>query len=1811
MNFIIPGYNITEKIHEGQQTIIYRALKELYQTKVILKATKSSYPTLQEITRLRHEYNILQSLHLEGITQILGLENVNNGLALVSEDFEGISLKSLINKQKLSIKFMLSIAIQLAEILSQLHKQHVIHKDIKPHNILVNEETSEVNLIDFSIASRLSKETPSITNPDLLEGTLAYMSPEQTGRMNRAIDYRTDLYSLGATLYEVFTGKVPFLAADAMELVHSHIAKTPEPPHLNNPEIPPTVSAIILKLLSKTAEERYQSSLGLKADLERCYQQLTTKGKIESFTPGKLDKSGQFLIPQKLYGREAEVAQLMSAFERVSLGQTEMVLVSGYSGIGKSSLVNEVHKPIVRQRGYFIAGKFDQFKRNIPYAALIQAFQDLIQQLLTEKSESLENWKSKLLTALGENGQIIIDVIPELERIIGKQPAVSEAGAAEKQNRFNRVFQQFIQVFAQQSHPLVLFLDDLQWADNTSLKLIQLLTTDADSKYLLLIGAYRDNEVDAAHPLTSTIEKIQADNGQINNIVLKQLSLTSVSALIADTLAVETEYDDKQVSSQVADRIQPLAELLYNKTQGNPFFLTQLLQTLYSEELLTFDFRQECWQWDIQQILSQEITDYGIVELIARNIQKLPEDTQKTLKLAACIGNRFNLYVLAVASEKSASETATFLWAALQAGLVLPLSESYKIPLVGTVDWEQNNYSLQIGYKFLHDRVQQAAYSLIPEDEKKATHLKIGQLVLANTPEPDIEENVFDIVNQLNIGREFIQSQVEKNKLAELNLIAGKKAKDSTAYDAATRYLNSSLELLDKNSWETQYQLTLDIHVEAVGAEYLNTNFERANQLSELVFERAKSLIEKIPVYETKIQFYMVQNQMPAVIKTVMPLLETLGFPLPKKANKLVVLMELLGTKIKLGKKQIEELVALPAMTDPYRLATMRLLNAVFAAAGATNPELVPVVAMRMINFSLKYGNCPETSVGYGLYGLILCAGMGDIKSGYQFGQLAVKLIDKFDFKQLKPKVYLLFWASIAHWKQPAKSIVEPSLEIIKASTEVGDLEYSAYAAFTYCVILFLSGISLEISCQNYSKYISIMATQKQQYHVQLNGVWRQLIFNLLNQNINQDILLNHNENASTKFSNSTFLTDIDNGTLMFNTSFTQCIFAYLMKNYTLAVETAKIAEKHSVSVLGIFPVAVHNFYYSLSLLAVYNNIFHEEKKQCLKKVIANQKTMNNWANHSCINFRHKYDLVEAEKARVLGQDYQAITYYEQAIAGANKEGYIHEEALACELAAEFHFSRNRAIIAKAYLLKSYYAYIRWGALAKVKDLEKRYPEIFSEVLKREASTIDFSATTSASFTLTSTTGTTGNHSAMLDMLSVMKASQAISGELVLEKLFSSLMTILMENAGARIGFLLLKQADKLVPVASGKLENNQVALLPLEHLLSPEDLPFSAINYVERTLEPVILTNASQEGIFTHDPYIVKHQPKSVLGMPIVYQAKLIGILYLENNLATGAFTKQRLEVLKLLTSQAAISLENATLYHELQELAAKERERAVELGESLNKLQQTQAQLVQTEKISSLGQLVAGVAHEVNNPVGFISGNLHHATEYVNALTNHISLYQENFPNPPDQIKEDAEDIEIEYLIEDLPQMLSSMKLGIDRIRDIMQSLRNFSRVDTADKKPADIHAGIDSTLMILQHRLKPKGELEEIAIIKEYGDLPEIACYSGSLNQVFMNIIANSIDAMEGERARSPKHITIRTEQIDDDKVVIRIKDDGPGMTEEVRERLFDAFFTTKPEGKGTGLGLSISYQIVVEKHGGKLQCVSAPGQGAEFIIEIPID
>ena len=1008
------AYQNLSQIHEGVTTIIYRGTRESDSTSVILKTLKAEYPTLEEITRLRHEYKILQRLNVEGVVKAFSLELYNNKLALILEDFQGISLHTWLKTQKISILFFLSLARQLAEILHELHQNYIIHKNIKPHNILINPQTKQIKFIDFSIASRLSRENPTISTPNLLEGTLAYMSPEQTGRMNRSLDYRTDFYSLGITFYEMLTNRLPFASNDPMELVHCHIAKTPTPPHQLNVEIPQALSSIVMKLLAKTSEDRYQSAFGLKVDLEEIGEKLQASSQLENFIPGRLDRSGCFLIPQKLYGREREVTALINAFERTSKGSSELMLVSGYSGIGKTSVVNEVHKPIVAKRGYFISGKFDQFKRNIPYAALIQAFQELIRQLLTESSEKIAIWKEKLQEALGSNGRVIMDVIPEVNLIIGQQPDVATLGPIESQNRFNRVFQQFLLVFTKPEHPLVIFLDDLQWADLASLKLLELLIANSNSQYLLLIGAYRDNEVSPTHPTMLAIKEIQKNGAIVNSVDLQSLKNDSVTQLVCDTL----------------DRTQKahnLAELIFKKTQGNPFFITQFFKTLHLEKQLIFDFAEGCWKWDIKEIQTLGITDSNVVELVVANIQRLPESAQETLKLAACIGNQFTLDILAIVSEETPSSTANKLWSALQMGLILPLSNDYKIPLVFEEgDWrfetrqQHSVYSDSanassaatltppISYKFLHDRVQQAAYSLIPDDQKKATHLKIGRLLLGKTANLALEDHIFDIVNQLNIGVELITAETEKEELANLNLIAGRKAKAALAYEPAARYLTMGLELLAEIGWKRQYELTLALHIEAAEVAYLNTDFERTEQLIQAVLQQGRTLLHKVKAFEIKIQAYIARGQLLEAVKMALQILKLLGVNLPEKPKKLDSFLGLVRTQMNLSFKPIKDIYNLPQMTDPIQLAAMSIMNIIFAAVFITVPDLFPLTVFKQINLSIKYGNAPTSAFAYANYGLILCGIVGNIEIGSQFGQLALSLLEQLNANPLKAKIF--FW---------------------------------------------------------------------------------------------------------------------------------------------------------------------------------------------------------------------------------------------------------------------------------------------------------------------------------------------------------------------------------------------------------------------------------------------------------------------------------------------------------------------------------------------------------------------------------------------------------------------------------------------------------------------------------------------------------------------------------------------------------------------------------------------------------------------------------
>ncbi|EGJ32319.1 MULTISPECIES: AAA family ATPase [Moorena] len=1543
----LSGYQVTEKLHESTNSLVYRGHRRADNQPVILKMLKQAYPSPERIAWFKREYETTKTINLPGVIDVYSWEKLETNWVMVLEDFGGESLNRIIPKQEFTIAEFLHLAIEIVDILGQVHQQHIIHKDINPSNIILNQNTGKLKLIDFGISTTLSREISTFRNPNVLEGTLAYISPEQTGRMNRAIDYRTDFYSLGVTFYELLTGQLPFPSNDVLELVHCHIAKQPKSPQELKPKIPAILSAVLLKLMAKNAEERYLSAYRIKADLAECLRQWQTKGQIDAFVIDQHNVSDQFQIPQKLYGREQEISTLLAAFDRVSQGASEMMLVSGYSGIGKSVLIQEVYKPLTRQHGYFISGKFDQFQRDIPYVSLIQAFRSLVQQLLTESEQEINNWREKLQLELGENAQVIIEVIPEVELIIGPQPPVPELPPTELQNRFNFVFQKFIKIFTQPEHPLVIFLDDLQWADRASLELIQLLMTAADNKYLFFIGAYRDNEVNEVHPLTQTLEKIESARVNIKRILLPPLALTDVSQLIVDTFFVDSIT------------AKPLAKLIQKKTGGNPFFINEFIKSLYSEGWLYFNYPSQKWEWDIEQIKAQPLTD-NVVELMTKKVKDLPTKTQALLKLAACIGNQFDLKTLAVIYEKSIGETATDLRSALQSGLIIPLSYAYQLV---ELDIEGLSNQLIVEYKFAHDRIQQAVYSLIPKADTQAVHLGVGKLLLQNTSSEESEQKLFEIVNQLNKGRELIEEQTERDELARLNLRAGKKAKSSAARQPAFNYLQTGLSLLSNQSWSQQYDLTLNFYVEAAEAAYTIANYDQMEPLIEIVLQKAQTLLDKVKVYEVKIQAYSAQIKFIEAIKTGLEVLKLLGIELPERPSQSDLTAEIEQIKSALGGRQPQELIDLPQMTDPYKLTTMGIMNYLFTPTFITNNQLCLVIWCRQVNLSIQYGNSADSAFPYVGYGIILCL-RGELEAGYQFGQLALKLLELFKDRTFKARTYSTYKIFLKHWKEPLRDTSSFCMEGYQSGIETGDLEHAASAIDGYVYALYLSGVELIDAKKETAKAIAATIQTKQEAFIHWTQTYMQAILNLMGEADNPCRLIGEAYDEEKMM--PAHLASGDRTALMhaYSHKLTLC---YLFQEFQQAVENADQFEEYAANAASSFIFTTAYFYDALARLAFYPDASETERAEILTKVAAKQEKMELWAKQAPMNFLHKFYLVEAERSRVLGKDSEARDYYDRAITLAHKNEYLNDEALAYELAGKFYLARNQNHVARHYLQDAHYTYQGWGAVAKVKDLEARYPQFLATVSTD-------SIKTSLNPSITDSGKTT---SGVLDINSILKASQTISGEIIPDKLLEKLMKILIENAGAQQGFLILYKDGDWVIEAEGTVDSDQVTTLqslPVDSVDAASQTPVlsvSIINYVARTQENLVLSDAANQGQFTRDPYIVATQPKSIICTPLLNQGKLSGILYLENNLTTEAFTSDRIEVLRMLSAQAAISIENARLYGQLEDynrnLELKVEERTQELSQTLEVLKATQAELIFENELLKSDEQAANFDYQV----------------------------------------------------------------------------------------------------------------------------------------------------------------------------------------------------------------------------------------------------
>ncbi|KYG07380.1 protein kinase [Sorangium cellulosum] len=1466
-------YAIIAVLYEGSDTLLYRAVREDDGLPVVLKVLRRDHADARALGRLRHEREVAAALNTPAVAKVYALGSAGGQATLILEDFGGRSLERLLGEPTPLERFF-PLALRLTDALAELHRHHVIHKDIKPQNLLYNAETGQVKITDLGIACLSPREPQDVVRHGLIEGTLAYMAPEQTGRMNRWIDERTDLYSLGVTFHEMLTGTLPFRASDPVEWVYCHIAKKPPAAHAIVPSIPPLLSAVVLKLLAKAAEERYQSALGLRHDLDACFGRWRATGAIQRFPLGQRDLSDRFQVPQRLYGREREVEALLAAFERVlTQGRPELVLVSGYSGIGKSSLVAELHRPVVRERGFFLSGKFDQLERDIPYHAFLQAFRGLVQDILCVSEEELERWRQRLREALGPNGGLLAGVLPELELLLGPQPPAPELPAVEARHRVHATLQRFVAACAQKERPMVLFLDDLQWADAASLQLLDQLITHAEASHLLLIGAYRDNEVGPAHPLSLMLADARKRGAVIGDIVLAPLSASDVGALVAGAVHAG------------ADQVEPLSRLVYEKTGGNPFFVLQLLLALHEEGLIAFDAGEAAWRWDIAAIRGKGFSD-NVVDLMVGKLKRLSASTQDALKLAACLGSSLTLDTLAVVATRQAAALRDALEEAVREGLLLRRNGDYR---------------------FLHDRVQQAAHALIPPAQLAEVHLCIGRLLLRGRSAAEREETLFDIVGHLNRGAALIRSPAERGDLAALNLRAGRRARAAAAHESAAALFAAGTALLGEDRWEAQYQLTYDLSLERARSAYTTGSLEEAERLLEELMARARTKIETAAVVELAAAVSQTRGQCARAVEIGLSWLRACDLDLPLHPSSARLDEETKSVWQALRDRPIEDLIRLPPMTHPEIKVMMDVLQGVTAPAIFVDQDLHYLLVMRMVKLSLQHGNAESSALAYAAFARLIGPGFGRYQEAYLFGKLGHDLADRSGSLTTKSQVFTLFGQMVVFWTRHYRETYPYTRAGFSAATESGHVNMACFNAIWAALFPLLSGEPLEDVLHEVEERLGFVRGAGYAFaHSALVG-GHAMVQTLRGRPVRFPTL------DGSDLDRSAFEARLEEGDLqgargLYYSLEAQALFVLGSPREALAAAT-RVTVEHPWRTEPYALIAENVYYLALSLAALCDEA-HEAQPSPLGALPAQlldcERQLGEWASSCPDNFLHKHALVRAEIARLRGHDPEAARLYEQAIASAREGGFVQHEAIACELAAGFYRARGLSIPEGAYLQKARAGFSRWGAHAKVEQLDQRYSHLVDR--KPIAPTVTFAV-----------------RAEQFDVLSVVKASQRISGELKLPRVLEMLLRIVVEHAGAEAGCVVLVRGEHAWTAAI-EAPSGAVRLLGADEASSAA-LPQSVLNYVRRSHQRVLLDDAAARHPFMEDEYFRRRRPRSVLCLPIVRQGRLLGLLYLENNLVTGAFTPGRLSVVELLASQSAISLENALLYAELEQENAERR--------------------------------------------------------------------------------------------------------------------------------------------------------------------------------------------------------------------------------------------------------------------------------------------
>ncbi|WP_224244226.1 trifunctional serine/threonine-protein kinase/ATP-binding protein/sensor histidine kinase [Hyalangium gracile] len=1788
-----PGYTLHQTLHESARSTLVRATRREDNCPVILKFPPDHGLDRRRTLELRREYTITRRVEGDGIVRALGLEEFPGGrIALVLEDFGGSSMRQLLDERgPLDVNTFLEFALCISEALGHIHRQGVIHKDIKPQNLIVNPDIRVVKIADFSLSAAIATETATPESPSRLVGTLAYMAPEQTGRMNRSVDSRADFYALGATFFEMLTGRRAFPASTPLELLHAHLAQLAPSPRDFAPELPEPLAAIVLKLLSKDPDARYQSTQGLIADLEECRRQLRERSQITPFPLGAADRSHAFRLPQGLYGRASDVALLMETHSRAAAGCYQLLLITGSAGIGKSSLVNELHRAAAASKGRFAEGKCDQLHRGIPFDALHQALSHLARQPLMEGQGESAEARQRLVELLGGNVPVLAEAVPEMRPLLGEQPPPIPLPPDQSKNRLALTLTRALQAFAAPGRPLILFLDDLQWADSSTLSWVQTLVHNSGNSSLLLVGAYRDAEVSQTHPLTLMLEELRAANAPLTQLHLMPLGPEEVSRMVREATAADPQ------------RALELGRFIHSRTSGNPFAVKAFLRFLHEKGMLHFHAHSGQWGWDLTQLEASEIPD-DVADLMAAEIQQLPAETGALLQAAACLEATFGFRELAVAQGTSSTETARALWSAIERGLVLPLSRDY---LLLDPQGVSPPADLEVPLRFLHDKVRQAAYSLIPRAERAERHVRIGLRLLEDARgRGTLEERVFSILPHLGHAPHLIDSPPLRLELAGLHLKAGRRAKTAGAYRTACELFRTGSLLLPPDAREREHELAFALQMELAEASYLAGEFEVARSIFSALLAQARTPVQRAGIHSLQALLTALSGQYDRALELGLEGLRLLGIELPVSPDQSMIAAELQAVMSQLGGRRLAGLLDIPRTSDPRVEMAVSLLADMQTAAYRCNQVLFALVVLRSVKLSLEHGNSRLSPFGYVTYGIFLVAVLDEPDTGWEFGQLATGLASHLQDPMMLSRIRYVRAGFIDHWTHSVRAANADLTEAHRNSLELGDWVHARDCMLVLLWRRFCMGDALPEILEENRKLMESIERTKDMVSLAVSVYLHRALQALIGSN---EQVPECDEKSPSQLAQVTL--HLSNAAQYY----------FLGQAEHALTETTK-----AIPLLpfyaGLFNLTLHALLHVLSAAAAFPGATEAKKKELLELMEQHLAYLEKCARRVPENFAPSHLLASAELARVKRQDPEAIAgEYGRAIAAARTSEFLNMEALANELAFRFHADQGHHSKALVYLLDALDAYERWGASSKVHLLameQASFLRTWSSSLKRWSTraqrALPFQRL-SGQEQAASSPSSSEALGETLDVSSLMKASQAISSELLFPQLVANLIQIVMESAGAQRGVLVLKRGEDFFVEALGEVGSHSGPLVPFQPLAQSGALCLAVAQQVLRTGTHVLLDDASSHEVFHVDPYIKRLNIRSVLCAPILHRRQIVGLFYLENNLTPSAFNASRLEVLSMLSAQAAISIENAGLYRKLEEyshtLEQRVHERTDELRQKNTQLQSTletlksmQLRIVTQEKLASLGALTAGIAHELRNPLNFVNNFSESSIELMQELREELS---------GSQVPSLAQWKRLEAALEELLDNSSRVREHGLRASNIIHGMLQHARNQRGEPQLTHINPLVEEIIRFVHHSLRAKSPPVHVPIEASFDPAaPPLLLAPEDIRRVILNLVDNACYAahVKAQRlgASAEPQVKVSTRWTGD-ALEIRVRDNGDGVPKGVHDKLFTPFFTTKPPGEGTGLGLSICHDIVVISLGGELRLESEEGLFAEFIVSLP--